>query len=76
MTEIILDANLLGEQGEAELIAWLAKDGEAVKNGQVVAEIETGKAVLEVPAPADGVLKIIIPQREIVESGAIIGTII
>ena len=76
MTEIILDAGLLGDQGEAELVSWVVKDGEIVKKGQIVAEIETGKAVLEVPAPADGVLRISTALREVVETGSKIGIII
>lgn len=76
MTDIILDARLLGDQSEAELVAWLVKDGEQVKAGQIIAEVETGKAVLEVPAPADGVIKIKSAHREVVEAGAAIGTII
>ena len=39
------------------LVEWKAKEGELVKSGQVVAEIETSKAVLEVTAPETGFLR-------------------
>ena len=38
------------------LVRWLAEDGEAVKQGQPIFEIETDKAVVEAKATADGVL--------------------
>ena len=37
-----------------ELVRWLVDPGEEVTTGQPVAEVETGKAVVEVPAPAAG----------------------
>jgi biotin carboxyl carrier protein len=36
---------------------WLVKEGEPVTRGQVILEIETDKAVGEIEAPSDGVLK-------------------
>jgi pyruvate dehydrogenase E2 component (dihydrolipoamide acetyltransferase) len=40
-----------------KIIRWLVKEGEMVRRGQVLFEIETDKAVGEVEAPADGVLR-------------------
>ncbi len=42
---------------EGTLLTWHKKPGEAVKRGEVLAEIETDKVVLEVTAQADGVLQ-------------------
>ncbi len=42
---------------EATLLSWQKNTGDAVKRGDNLIEIETDKVVLEVPAPADGVLK-------------------
>jgi pyruvate dehydrogenase E2 component (dihydrolipoamide acetyltransferase)/2-oxoisovalerate dehydrogenase E2 component (dihydrolipoyl transacylase) len=39
---------------EAELVAWLVKEGEAVKRGQALMEVLTDKATMEVPAPFAG----------------------
>ncbi|MFY9317505.1 MAG: 2-oxoglutarate dehydrogenase complex dihydrolipoyllysine-residue succinyltransferase [Burkholderiales bacterium] len=41
---------------EATLLAWHKKQGEAVKRDENLIDIETDKVVLELPAPADGVL--------------------
>ncbi|MAC18705.1 MAG: hypothetical protein CMJ23_03330 [Phycisphaerae bacterium] len=41
---------------EAELISWKVKPGEAVKEHQTIAEMETDKALVEVPSPWTGVL--------------------
>ena len=41
---------------EATLLAWKKKAGEAVKIDEILIEVETDKVVLEVPAPAAGVL--------------------
>ncbi len=43
-------------QETGKLVAWRKKEGERVAKGEPLLEIETDKAVLEVEAPADGVL--------------------
>lgn len=42
---------------EAELISWKVKPGETVEEHQTVAEMETDKALVEVPSPRAGVIK-------------------
>ncbi|WP_425285202.1 lipoyl domain-containing protein, partial [Devosia insulae] len=44
---------------EGTLVKWLKAVGDAVKEGDVVAEIETDKAVVEIEAPASGTLSAI-----------------
>lgn len=39
---------------EAEIVAWHVKPGDAVVEGQTMAEVSTDKAVVEVPAPVTG----------------------
>src|SRR5690242_11030868 len=41
---------------EATLLQWKKKPGDAVAMDEILIEIETDKVVLEVPAPADGVV--------------------
>lgn len=41
---------------EGELLAWLVQEGDRVKEGQPLARIETDKAIVEIPAPGDGVV--------------------
>ena len=45
---------------EATLLQWKKKPGEAVKADEILIEVETDKVVMEVPAPAGGVLTEII----------------
>ena len=48
---------------EGTLARWLKKEGDAVKSGDVLAEIETDKATMEVEAVDEGVLgKILVPD--------------
>jgi len=61
---------------EATLVAWRKKPGEAVKRDENLIDVETDKVVLELPAPADGVLaKIVKNDGESVTSGEVIATI-
>src|SRR6188474_3155102 len=61
---------------EATLLEWHKKEGEAVARDENLIDIETDKVVLELPAPADGVLvKIIKKARDSVGSGEIIAQI-
>ena len=41
---------------EATLLQWKKKPGEAVAMDEIIIEVETDKVVLEVPAPAAGVM--------------------
>lgn len=41
---------------EVELVSWAVTDGESVARNQIVAEIMTDKATVEVPSPIDGVV--------------------
>src|SRR5262245_32335756 len=48
---------------EGKLARWLKKEGDPVKSGQVLAEIETDKATMEVEAVDEGTLgKILVPD--------------
>jgi len=43
-------------QENGKLLSWRKKEGEAVAKGEPLLEIETDKAVVEIEAPADGIL--------------------
>src|SRR6185436_5040761 len=48
---------------EGKIARWLKKEGDAIKSGQVLAEIETDKATMEVEAVDEGTLgKILVPD--------------
>ena len=55
---------------EADIVAWHVKPGEAVEDGQIIVEIETAKAVVELPCPWDGtVARLLAEEGQTVEVG-------
>jgi pyruvate dehydrogenase E2 component (dihydrolipoamide acetyltransferase) len=55
---------------EGEIVRWLVKEGDEVKVDQSFAEIETDKAIVEMPAPYAGtVLKLFAKEKDIVKVG-------
>jgi pyruvate dehydrogenase E1 component beta subunit len=61
-TEILMPA-LSPTMEKGNLAKWIKKEGDAVKSGDVIAEIETDKATMEVEAVDEGTLgKILIPE--------------
>jgi 2-oxoglutarate dehydrogenase E2 component (dihydrolipoamide succinyltransferase) len=62
---------------DATIATWHKKPGDAVKRDENLVDLETDKVVLEVPAPADGVLKeIIMDVGATVNSGQLIGIVV
>ncbi|RST65680.1 pyruvate dehydrogenase complex dihydrolipoamide acetyltransferase [Candidatus Aquarickettsia rohweri] len=60
--EILMPA-LSPTMKEGNLAKWLKKEGDSVKSGEVIAEIETDKAIMEVEAIDDGILaKIVVSE--------------
>ena len=61
---------------EASLVSWHKKTGDAVKRDENLIDIETDKVVMELPAPADGVIvKILKADGSAVVSGDLIAII-
>jgi pyruvate dehydrogenase E2 component (dihydrolipoamide acetyltransferase) len=59
-----------------KVIKWLRKEGDAIKGGDVIAEIETDKANVEIEAFGSGVLrKIVVAEGDSVPVGELIGVI-
>jgi 2-oxoglutarate dehydrogenase E2 component (dihydrolipoamide succinyltransferase) len=58
---------------EASVLSWHKKEGDFVRRGENLVDIETDKVVLEVPAPEDGVLtQLLVKEGESVQSGALL----
>lgn len=55
------------------LTSWIKKEGEQVEEGEDLFELETDKATVAVPAPADGILHILIEEGQEVEIGQVVG---
>lgn len=61
---------------EGEVVRWLKAEGDRVSEGEVIAEVETAKATIEIEAPASGVLaKILVREGENAEVNTKIATI-
>jgi pyruvate dehydrogenase E2 component (dihydrolipoamide acetyltransferase) len=61
---------------EGEVVRWLVKEGEEIKADQPVAEIETDKAIVEMPSPYGGtVLKLHFKEKDIVKVGDVLITV-
>ncbi|HQV73152.1 MAG TPA: 2-oxo acid dehydrogenase subunit E2, partial [Dokdonella sp.] len=61
---------------DATIATWHKKPGDAVKRDENLVDLETDKVVLEVPAPADGILKSISAETgATVTSGELLGVI-
>jgi pyruvate dehydrogenase E2 component (dihydrolipoamide acetyltransferase) len=59
-----------------KVIKWLRKEGEAIKGGDLIAEIETDKANVEIEAFGSGILrKIVVAEGDSVPVGELIGVI-
>ena len=58
---------------EVALAAWLKEDGDYVEEGEIICEIESDKATVELPAEVSGVLKIMAEEGAELEIGAKIG---
>ncbi len=75
-TKVIMPKQGL-QMTEGTIISWLAAEGDAVKEGDPLFEIETDKLTIEIESPATGILlKILRKEGEVVpvaEPVAIIG---
>ena len=58
---------------EGEIVKWLVKVGDPVGEGQVFVQVETDKAVIDIPSPRKGVvLKLLAAEGETVQVGRVI----
>jgi pyruvate dehydrogenase E2 component (dihydrolipoamide acetyltransferase) len=71
-TKVFMEA-LSPTMEEGRLVKWLKNEGDAVKNGDVLAEVETDKAIMELVARGDGVMR-----KQLIAEGATaaVGTLI
>jgi len=61
---------------EGEIVKWAVKEGDYVKEDQTLGEIETDKAIVEIPTPYEGIiLKLHFKEKDIVKVGEVLVTI-
>ena len=65
MAEIMRMPGVLADATEAVLSKWLLEEGASFKTGDPIAEAETEKAIVEIPAERDGVI-----GKHLVKNGA------
>ncbi|MBI1723624.1 MAG: pyruvate dehydrogenase complex dihydrolipoamide acetyltransferase [Gemmatimonadetes bacterium] len=74
-TKVVMEA-LSPTMEEGRLVAWKKKEGDAVKAGETLAEVETDKAVMELVARGDGVLrKVLLAEGATVPVGATVAIV-
>src|SRR2546425_1098910 len=76
MASRVIMPKLTDSMEEGVVVKWRKAEGERVESGDVLAEIETDKAVMDLEAFASGtLLKILVPEATTVPSGTLIGVI-
>ncbi|MBI4212078.1 MAG: hypothetical protein HY540_05510 [Deltaproteobacteria bacterium] len=61
---------------EGLLVKWRVKEGDTISEDQVLAEVETDKAIVEVPSPKAGkVVKLHAKENETIKVGQVMVTI-
>src|SRR2546426_1795476 len=61
---------------EGRVVKWLKRDGDPVKTGETLAEVETDKAVMDLVARADGVLRqVAAAEGQTVAVGSVVAVI-
>ena len=63
-------------QETGRIVRWLKASGDGVRQGEPLLQIETDKSVVELEAPADGLLRIVLPEGDdAVPIGVVVGVI-
>ncbi|MBS3804478.1 MAG: 2-oxo acid dehydrogenase subunit E2 [Oleiphilaceae bacterium] len=66
----------LEQEGTQAVVGnWLKKPGDFVSKDEPVVELETDKVVVEVSAPADGILQVVLEEGAQAEPGAVLGRV-
>ncbi|MBC7562418.1 MAG: pyruvate dehydrogenase complex dihydrolipoamide acetyltransferase, partial [Gemmatimonadaceae bacterium] len=74
-TKVMMEA-LSPTMEEGRLVKWNKNEGDVVKSGDVLAEVETDKAIMELVARGDGVLRArLVPENSTTPVGQLIGVI-
>ena len=76
MIELRVPLGLLGNSESGSIILWLYKDGDLVKQGDVVAELLVEKTTIEIESPKNGILNIKMETEIPVSEGDLLAVII
>ena len=74
-TKVMMEA-LSPTMEEGRLVKWVKNVGDAVKSGDTIGEVETDKAIMELVARGDGILRAhLVPEGTTAAVGMVIGVI-
>ena len=60
---------------EVQLVEWKVKDGDRVKEGEVLYSIESEKSMIDVESPASGTVRIVAAAGEVFPVGHLVGRV-
>ena len=77
MSAVVVFPPLSKERPDAEgvLATWFVSEGSTVAPDQLLAEVQVDKVAAEVPAPAAGVVHLLVDEEAVVQQGAPIARI-
>ncbi|MFN7176340.1 MAG: biotin/lipoyl-containing protein [Thermaurantiacus sp.] len=75
-TEVSIPTDMWAEDEKTgSIVIWLYKDGAAVREGDLIAEVLVEKVTLELEAPASGTLRIRVEPEVVVHKGDVVAVI-
>lgn len=70
MTEVVFPALSKEKPGSEGIVStWFVADGDQVAADQLLAEVQVDKVAVDVPAPASGVVRLLVPAEATVVQG-------
>lgn len=60
---------------EVEIAQWLVEDGDYVEKDQIIAEVDSDKATLELPVEESGIITLIAAEGDAVDVGGVVATL-
>ncbi len=75
MADVVIPSDLWEEDSQAVITTWLARDGAAVRAGDLLAEIMVEKVQFEIRAPKAGRLTVLRGADDIVSKGDVIARV-
>jgi pyruvate/2-oxoglutarate dehydrogenase complex dihydrolipoamide acyltransferase (E2) component len=64
-----------GPSSEGVVSTWFVGDGDSVREGQLIAEVQVDKVSAEVPAPVAGTVRLLVQEEAVVKQGDLIARI-
>ncbi|KFF59796.1 hypothetical protein JF66_08820 [Cryobacterium sp. MLB-32] len=72
---VVITADFLGSESDADLVQWLVADGDTVALGQSIVALETAKSTVDFAAPAAGIITLSAAEGDLIEADQTIAVI-